>query len=91
MLWFRKRQPRLPSFDTVVHTLQGVLNTQRELMADLADLQAAVAANTQAVEDIKAVVAALQASGTDQAAIDAVTAQIKTNNAALEALKPPAP
>lgn len=91
MLWFFRRRRRLPSHATLVHTVQGLLNQQRQLMADLTALQAAVSANTSAVEDIKTLVAALQASGTDQAAIDAVTSQISTNTAALEALKPPAP
>lgn len=59
-------------------------------MGDLTALNAAVAANTQAVADVTAIVGALR-TDTDQAGIDAATAQVVSNNTALEALKPPAP
>jgi hypothetical protein len=64
-----------------------VLLSLEAIMADLTKLNAAVAANTQAVTDVTAVVAA--GSTADQAGVDAATAQIETNTAALEALKTP--
>ena len=67
-----------------------VLLALETFMADLTKLNAAVAANTQAVTDVTAVVAGLQ-SGSDQAGVDAAAAQIETNTAALEALKAPPP
>lgn len=87
MVWFliRKRRHRVP-YSTLVATVMEMLKIQGELMADLTRLQAAVAANTQAVEDIKAVIAA---GGTPQADIDAIATQVEANTAALEALKPP--
>ena len=66
-----------------------VLLSLETIMADLTKLNAAVAANTQAVTDVQAVVSGLQAGAADQAGVDAATAQIETNTAALEGLKTP--
>lgn len=66
-----------------------VLRSLEKIMADLTKLNAAVAANTQAVTDVQAVVAGLS-TGSDQAGVDAAAEQIATNTAALEALKTPA-
>ena len=69
-----------------------VLRTLEKFMGDLTNLNAAVAANTQAVSDVTAAVTTLKSevaagAAADQAAIDAATAQITANNTALEALK----
>lgn len=71
-----------------------VLEALEKFMADLTALNAAVAANTQAVTDmqalitsLKAQIATLEASNTDQAGVDADTQQITANTTALEALK----
>ncbi len=60
------------------------------IMGDLTALNAAVAANTQAVADTTTMVTALR-TATDQAGIDAATKQIADNNAALAGLQPPPP
>src|SRR6266478_3065988 len=91
---YETQQAMLAALDEILqnqrYSLETQLQTQRETMADLSNLQAALAANTQAISDVQAQVAALKAaSGTDQAAIDALTAQLATNNTAMEALKPP--
>lgn len=72
----------------LAHLLTRIEHTLEAIMADLTKLNAAVAANTQAVTDVQAVVAGLQ-SATDQAGVDAATTAIETNTAALEALKTP--
>jgi len=78
--------------DTSVQILETHLSTQRNIMADLSNLKAALAANTQAVADLQAEVARLKdISGTDQAAVDEITAGLTTNTSAMEALKPPPP
>jgi hypothetical protein len=69
-----------------------VLRTLEKFMGDLTSLNAAVAANTQAVSDVTAAVTTLKSevaagAAADQAAIDAATAQITANTTALEALK----
>jgi hypothetical protein len=69
-----------------------VLGLLERIMGDLTNLNAAVAANTQAVTDVTTAVNNLKAevaagAAADQAGIDAATAQIQTNNTALEALK----
>lgn len=75
----------------VLKELAKIEKRQEQIMADLTRLNAAVAANTQAVADVQAVVAGLK-SADDQAAVDAAAAQIEANNAAMEAMKPaPAP
>ena len=89
---YEAQQAMLAALDEILQNQRYSLQNQRETMADLSNLQAALAANTQVISDIQAEVAALKAaSGTDQAAIDALTAQLTTNNAAMEALKPPPP
>lgn len=87
MLWFRRKRHEPLSHDALFATLTEVLRNQRNIMADVTRLNAAVAANTAAVADVQAVVAALQ-SADDQVAVDAAATQIETNTAALEALKP---
>src|SRR6266404_1539867 len=78
--------------DTSVQILETHLSTQRNIMADLSNLKAALAANTQAVTDLQSEVARLKdISGTDQAAVDEITAGLTTNTSAMEALKPPPP
>src|SRR6266404_7141309 len=78
--------------DTSVQILETHLSTQRNIMADLSNLKAALAANTQAVSDLQAEVARLKdISGTDQTAVDEITAGLTTNTSAMEALKPPPP
>jgi len=68
------------------------LEAQANIMADLSNLKAALAANTQAVSDLQAEVARLKdISGTDQAAVDEIAAGLTTNTSAMEALKPPPP
>ena len=94
------RNPR--KFDMDERELQMlVLQALEKIMADLTNLNAAVAANTQAVTDMQALItslkaeiatqastiATLQSGTTDQAGVDADTTQITTNTAALEALK----
>ncbi len=106
MVWFYQRHsPRerhRMSYETeqalasALAALNELLETQREnredIMADLSNLRAALAANTQAVTDLQAEVARLkEVSGTDQAAIDELTAGLTTNTSAMEALKPPPP
>ncbi len=72
--------------------LTALLGNQRYIMADLSNLKAALAANTQAVSDLQAEVARLKdISGTDQAAVDEITTGLTTNTSAMEALKPPPP
>jgi len=72
--------------------LTALLENQRYIMADLSNLKAALAANTQAVSDLQAEVARLKdISGTDQAAVDEITTGLTTNTSAMEALKPPPP
>lgn len=68
--------------------LNRLLHIQREIMADLTALTAAVEANTKAVADVKAAFDAL--ASRDQPAIDTAAAQIAANNAALAAIVTPA-
>src|SRR6266705_6479043 len=102
MVWFYQRHsqrgPYKMSYEVeqalsaALAALNELLENQRENMADLSYLRAALAANTQAVMDLQAEVARLKdISGTDQAAVDELTAGLTTNNAAMEALKPPPP
>lgn len=83
--WLRRR----PAWH-ILAKLHEIERRQIQIMADLTKLNAAVAANTQAVADVQAVVAGLT-SGSDQDAIDAAATQIEANTTALEALKPTAP
>lgn len=68
-----------------------ILRELRRLMVDFTALNAAVAANTQAVTDVGTRVAALEAtlgSSAAQTAIDAATGQVSANNVALAAIVP---
>lgn len=100
-MWWPFRRERhnhpLPNdtlFDTVIDALTEVLEGQEQFMADLARLQAAVDANTQAVADVAALVAAIPApvapSTTDQTAIDDLAGKVEANNTALGGIKAPA-
>ncbi len=82
--FFYTRVPDHHPFET------QVLLALEIIMGDLSALNAAVAANTQAVADTTTMVTALR-TATDQAGIDAATKQIADNNAVLAGLQPPPP
>lgn len=98
LLWWRKPKPSKPSKSlelAIYLTLEKIMADVTNLNAALAALSDAVNANTAAVEEVKAIVA--NSGQPDQPTVDNITAammvlgdNIKANTAALQALKPAA-
>jgi len=98
--WFGCRDKRLAGIErnikmtneTVASLVVAVLNTRRDIMAQIDDLKAAVAENTSVVQsavvlmdNIAAQLAAALAGGNVSADVQAVIDTIKANSAALAA------
>lgn len=95
-LWWRKPKPSKPSKSlelAIYLTLEKIMADVTNLNAAVAALTDAVVANTVATEEVRALVAM---GTTDQPTVDGITAalnqvseNLKANTAALLALKPP--